>query len=141
MCLCVLFAGQASSRREPHPLRQELELSDHGRGHVRPLWPLRKHQTDTHRQRSKVKRDRVRRLRRRHGCAYYAGHLLSYRLISDFVTGQKRIGTPERLPFARAVYRGVVPHACEAGRGGGQGGVGTERRGVGAAEEEARYQG
>ena len=50
VCLYVLFAGQASSRREPHTLRQELELSDHGRGYVRPLWPLREHQTDTHRQ-------------------------------------------------------------------------------------------
>ena len=37
VCLHVLFTGQASSRREPHTLRQELELSDHGRGYVRPL--------------------------------------------------------------------------------------------------------
>ena len=65
----------------------------------------------------------------------------SYRLISVLLTGQKRIGTSKRLPFARAVYRGVVPHACEAGRGGSQGGAGTARRGVGAAEEEARHQG
>jgi hypothetical protein len=61
----------------------------------------------------------------------------SKRLTSVWFIGQKCIGTPKWVPFARTIYRGLVPHACEAGRGGSQGGAGTERRGVGAAEEEA----
>jgi hypothetical protein len=52
--------------------------------------------------------------------------------------GQERAGTFEWVSFARAVYRGAVPHACEAGRGGGKGGAGTERGGAGTAEEEAQ---
>jgi hypothetical protein len=55
--------------------------------------------------------------------------------------GQERAGTPKWVPFARAVYRGAVPHACEAGCGGGQGGAGAERGGTGTAEEEAQREG
>ena len=55
--------------------------------------------------------------------------------------GQERIGTPKWVSFARAVYRGAVPHACETGCGGGQGGAGTERGGTGTAKEEAQREG
>ena len=52
--------------------------------------------------------------------------------------GQERAGTFKWVSFARAIYRRAVPHACEAGCGGGQGGAGTERGGTGTAEEEAQ---
>ena len=61
--------------------------------------------------------------------------------VIDFVAGEERAGTSKRVSFARALHRGVVPHAREAGRGGSQGGTGTTRRGVGAAENETQHKG
>ena len=55
--------------------------------------------------------------------------------------GQERAGTFKWVSFARAVYRGAVPYACETGCGGSQGRAGTERGGAGTAEEEAQREG
>lgn len=65
-----LRAGQAASRGQPHTLRQELELSDYRRGLVRPFRALREHQANTHRERAQDKGNRVRSIRRRHGCTF-----------------------------------------------------------------------
>ena len=65
-----LRAGQAASRGQPHTFRQELELSDYRRGLVRPFRALREHQANTHRERAQDKGNRVRSIRRRHGCTF-----------------------------------------------------------------------
>lgn len=73
--------------------------------------------------------------------AHFLLHLPCEKLIIFIEQGQERIGTLKWVSFTRAVYCGAVPHACETGCGGGQGGVGTERGGTGTAEEEAQREG
>ena len=72
-----LRTGQAASWGQPHTFCQELELSDHRRGPVRPFQPLREHQANTHRERAQDKGNRVRSIRRHHGCTFPSLHFTS----------------------------------------------------------------